>query len=53
MMGIYSGCLSIWENPIGEMEGLFHEVKIIHTTIGQKKEGEKENDNFLWQNEHP
>ena len=41
MMGIYSGCLSTWEKPIGEMEGLFHEVKIIHTTIGQKKKGKR------------
>lgn len=27
---------------IGEMEGIFHEVKIIHTNRGPKKEGKRE-----------
>lgn len=47
-MGTHSRCLSLWEKPIGEMEGLFHEVKFIHTTRGQKKEGEIEKIIFFY-----
>lgn len=36
-VGTQSRCLSEWENPNGDMVGLFHEVKIIHTTKGGKK----------------
>lgn len=31
-----------WEDPTKKMVGFFHKVKIIHTTKGSKKEGEKE-----------
>jgi hypothetical protein len=41
-VGTYSRCLREWEQPLGEMEGFFHKVKIIHTNRGPKKEGEKE-----------
>jgi hypothetical protein len=41
-VGTHSRCLNTWEKPIGDMEGLFHKVKIIHTTRGKNKEREKE-----------
>ena len=34
--------LNSWDNPIGEMDGLFHEVRVFHTTRGHKTEGEQE-----------
>ena len=41
-VGTYSRCLREWEHPEGEVEGFFHEVKIIYTNRGPKKEGEEE-----------
>jgi hypothetical protein len=41
-VGTYSRCLREWEHPDGDVEGYFHEVKIIHTNRGpKKKEGEE------------
>ena len=37
-VGTQSRCLNEWENPNGDMVGLFHKVKIIHTTKRQKKD---------------
>ena len=40
--------LNSWDNPIGEMDGLFHEVRVFHTTRGHKTEGEQENITFFY-----
>ena len=40
-MGTHSRCLIPWERPLGEIEGYFHKVKIIHTNRGPKKKGKK------------
>ena len=40
-MSTHSRCLREWEHPSGELEGYFHEVKVIHTNRGPKKEGEE------------
>lgn len=31
-----------WENPEGDLVEFFHKVKKVHTTIGPKKDGGKE-----------
>ena len=36
-VGAYSRCFSEWEKPTGHLSGFFHEVKIIHTTMGKEK----------------
>ena len=41
-VGTHSRCLRVWEKPEREMVGFFHQVKIIHTNRGPKKEGENE-----------
>ena len=48
-IGTHSRCLSVWERPLGELEGYFHiKVKVIHTDRGPKKEGEKEKIIFFY-----
>ena len=47
-MGTHSRCLREWENPVGEFEGFFFEVKIIVTNRGPKKEGEKNEVMFFY-----
>ena len=47
-VGTYSRCLNGWDQPDGEMDGLFHEVRVIHTSRGNKKEGEKEAITFFY-----
>ena len=41
-VGTYFRYLREWEHPIGEFEGYFHEVKVMFTNRGTKKEGEEE-----------
>lgn len=48
MVGTHSRCLREWEHPYGELEGLFHKVKLIHTNRGLKKEGKKEEIIFFY-----
>ena len=48
MVGTHCRCLRAWERPLGELEGYFHKVNIIHTIRGPKKEGEKEKINFFY-----
>ena len=47
-VGTHSRCLRVWERPLGEIEGYFHKVKIIHTNRGPKKEGEREKIIFFY-----
>ena len=47
-VGTYSRCLREWEHPEGEIEGHFHEVKIIYTNRGVKKEGEEEREEVIF-----
>ena len=47
-VGTYSRCLREWENPVGDFVGVFHHVKIIHTTRGPKKEGVREEIRFFY-----
>ena len=48
-VGMHSRCLRVWEKPEGELRGLFHKVKIIHTQRGPKREGEnKEQISFFY-----
>ena len=49
-VGIHSRCLREWEKPLDEIDGFFHEVKVISTTRGQKKKrrGKIRNHFFLW-----
>lgn len=41
-IGTYSRCLREWKHPFWEMEGFFHQVKVIHTNRGPKKDQKKE-----------
>ena len=47
-VGTYSRCLRVWERPLGEIEGFFHEVKVIHTSRGPKREEKKEEVSFFY-----
>ena len=47
-VGTYSRCFREWENPVGDIVGFFHKVKIIHTTRGPKKEGVREEIRFFY-----
>lgn len=47
-VGTHSRCLNEWVNPTREMDGLFHEVRVIHTTRGQMQEGVKEEITFFY-----
>ena len=47
-VGTYSRCLREWENPVGDMVGFFHKVKIIHTTRCPKKDGLREEIRFFY-----
>ena len=47
-VGTYSRCLREWEHPIGEFEGHFHEVKVMFTNRGAKKEGEEEREEVIF-----
>ena len=47
-VGPHSRCLRVWERPLGEIEGYFHKVKIIHTNRGPKREGEREKISFFY-----
>ena len=40
-VGTHSHCLRGWEHPTREMSGFFHEVKVIQTNRGPKKDGER------------
>jgi hypothetical protein len=48
MVGTHSHCLREWEHPIKEMASFFHEVKIVHTNKGPKKDDEKEEVIFFY-----
>ena len=48
MVGTHSQYLRGWEKPTRKLIGCFHEVKIIHTTRGPKKEGEKKEVIFFY-----
>lgn len=37
-----------WEYPLGELAGFSHEVKIIHTNRGPKKDGEQDKIIFFY-----
>ena len=52
-IGNYSRCLREWENPMEEMLGFFHEVKLIYTTRGPKKDGDREEINFFYGKQAP
>ena len=42
-------CLRSWKNqPVKLITGFFHEVKIVHTTRGPKKEDEHEEISFFF-----
>ena len=49
-VGTHSRCLRVWERPLGEMDGYFHEVKVIRTYRGPKgkREEEKEKEEILF-----
>ena len=47
-VGTYSRCLREWKHPIGEREGHFHEVKVMFTNRGAKKEGEEEREEVIF-----
>ena len=47
-VGTYSRCLRKWMHPIGEFEGHFHEVKVVFTNRGAKKEGEEEREEVIF-----
>ena len=49
-VGTHSRCLRIWERPLGQVEGYFHKVKVIHTYRRLKKEGEREQIIFFYGN---
>ena len=40
-VGTHLRCLREWDRPLGEIEGYFHKVKVIHTTRGPKREEKK------------
>ena len=40
-VGTHLRCLREWNRPLGEIEGYFHKVKVIHTTRGPKREEKK------------
>ena len=48
IVGTHSCCLREWEHPLGEMEGFFYKVKIIHTNRGPKNDGVKEEVIFFY-----
>ena len=37
-VGTHSMCPRTWDRPLGEVDGIFHMVKVIHTNRGPKKE---------------
>ena len=41
-VGTHSRCLRVWERALGEMDGFFHEVKVIRTHRGPTGKGESE-----------
>ena len=44
-VGTHSRCLRVWERALGEMDGFFHEVKVIRTHRGPTSKGESEKKN--------
>jgi hypothetical protein len=47
-IGTYSRCLRELEHPEWVVEGYFHEVKIIHTKRGHKKEEDDEREEVIF-----
>ena len=47
-VGTHSHCLRLWEHPLGEIEGFFYKVKVVHTNRGPKREGKIEEIIFFY-----
>ena len=47
-VGTHSRCLMAWERPVGDIGGIFHVVKNMHTTRGPKKDKEEDKEEITF-----